>query len=243
MNRHEKYFVLLLIFIVWGVVISIQGKSIMNNSQKSVKASEISVLARQLEEEKVRNDDIIKQISELEKLKEERLRTIFTNQNNTIATDTLKEIEYYKLLAGLTDVTGPGIIITLDDAPARTDANLLDLIIHDSDIKELLNILRIHGAQALAINEERILATSKQICAGPTILINDSRYPVPYVIKAIGNSDKLYNAVVVSELVMILNVFDIKVEVVKKNDIRINKYQLTREREEKLLSGLEVREE
>lgn len=243
MNRHERNFVLLLIFVVLGAVISVQGKSIMNNNQKSAKTNEIAILAKQVEEEKIKNEEMTKQISELEKLKEDRLVTIFKNQNNTIATETLKEIEYYKLLAGLTDVKGPGVVITLDDAPARTDANLLDLIIHDSDIIELMNLLRINGAQALSINGERILSTSKQICAGPNILINDNRYPVPYVIKAIGNSEKLYNAIMESEYVDILKVFDIKVEVEKQNEVRILKYQLTKEREGKLLSGLEVREE
>ena len=64
-------------------------------------------------------------------------------------------------------------------------------IIHDYDIRTILNELKTAGAQAIAINGERVVPMSEQICVGPTIIINDNRYPVPYIIEAIGEPDGL----------------------------------------------------
>lgn len=91
----------------------------------------------------------------------------------------------------------------------------------------------------MAINDERILATSKQICAGPTILINQNRYPVPYVVKAIGDPDALYDAIEQSEAVIIMRIYDIQVDIRKESEIIIPRYRTYRNIRN-MISGLEV---
>jgi uncharacterized protein YlxW (UPF0749 family) len=115
------------------------------------------------------------------------------------------ELDYLKLISGLTDVTGEGVVISLNDAENPDSESVMDFIIHDSDILNVVNQLRLAGALAISINNERIISTSEQLCAGPTIKINNNRYAVPYEIKAIGDSTVLYNAmkdsIVIQEMI------------------------------------------
>ena len=117
--------------------------------------------------------------------------------------------------------------------------NIEDYIIHDADITGILNELRSNGAEAISINGERILGTSKLVCAGPTIFLNKSRYPPPYVIKAIGDPDTLYNAIDQLPNVAIMRIYGIRVDIRKEYDMVIDKYRLYESIDE-WLSSLEV---
>ena len=64
-------------------------------------------------------------------------------------------------------------------------------IIHDDDLLRVINELRAAGAEAIAINGERIVAMSEIRCAGPTLSVNNNRSAPPYEIKAIGNPNNL----------------------------------------------------
>jgi uncharacterized protein YlxW (UPF0749 family) len=99
------------------------------------------------------------------------------------------ELDRARLLAGITPVRGPGLIITLSDSkrpPVHGDDPAL-FIIHDEDILKLVNVLRAAGAEALSVNGERLLASTEIHCAGPVISINNTRVAAPFEIKAIGN--------------------------------------------------------
>lgn len=104
-----------------------------------------------------------------------------------------REIEDLKPLAGLTALSGPGIVVTLDDArlPA-TAKNIERSIVHSQDITDVVNAAWKAGAEAIAINGERIVGTSS--CVGATIQINGRLMSPPYVIDVIGPSDELYGA-------------------------------------------------
>ncbi|MBT9155192.1 MAG: hypothetical protein DDT37_00157 [Firmicutes bacterium] len=100
------------------------------------------------------------------------------------------ELDRARLLAGITAVSGPGLVITLSDSkkpPVHGDDPRL-FIIHDEDILKLVNVLRAAGAEALSVNGERLLASSEIHCAGPVISINNVRVASPFVISAIGNA-------------------------------------------------------
>lgn len=99
------------------------------------------------------------------------------------------ELDRARLLAGITPVRGPGLIITLSDSkrpPVHGDDPTL-FIIHDEDILKLVNVLRAAGAEALSVNGERLLASTEIHCAGPAISINNTRVAAPFEITAIGN--------------------------------------------------------
>jgi uncharacterized protein YlxW (UPF0749 family) len=68
-------------------------------------------------------------------------------------------------------------------------------IVHDSDMLHVINELRGAGAEAIAINGTRIMATSRISCGGPTINVGKSeRFTPPFVIHAIGDPDALWPA-------------------------------------------------
>ena len=111
-----------------------------------------------------------------------------------------EEIQATRLTAGLLPVKGPGIEIVLND---RKRDSFLDsdpyimnyFIVHDSDMLHVINELRGAGAEAIAINGTRIMATSRISCGGPTINVGKSeRFTPPFVIHAIGNPDELMAA-------------------------------------------------
>ena len=66
---------------------------------------------------------------------------------------------------------------------------------HQDDILRILNELRSAGAEALSVNDQRVLATSEIRCAGNTVSINNTRTAAPFVIKAIGDPEQLESGI------------------------------------------------
>lgn len=95
--------------------------------------------------------------------------------------------------AGLTDVEGKGIVVTLDDSPNGLIKD--QAIAHAADLRDLVNVLRGAGAEAISINDERVVATTAIDCIVNTILVNETRLSNPFVVKAIGNPDQLERVV------------------------------------------------
>lgn len=104
-----------------------------------------------------------------------------------------KQLNVHRQEAGLTPVRGPGIIVRLDDSPMEPkvgdDPNYY--IVHDIDLMALVNELWASGAEAISINEQRLVMTSAIRCVGPTITVNTVRLTPPYVVKAIGPPSNL----------------------------------------------------
>lgn len=105
-------------------------------------------------------------------------------------------IDDLRLRAGQIPLTGPGIIVTIDDSKTASKAgdNQNLYIIHDDDLLRVVNELRAAGAEALSINGQRLMAMSEIRCAGPTLSVNNVRSAPPYEIRAIGNVETLEKA-------------------------------------------------
>ena len=99
------------------------------------------------------------------------------------------ELDRQKLLAGLTPVQGPGVLVTLDDSDAAVPpgADSGAYLIHEYDLRDIVNLLWMAGSEAIAINEERLVSNSSVICLGSTVMVNDTRLSPPYFIRAVGN--------------------------------------------------------
>ena len=103
------------------------------------------------------------------------------------------ELSRLRMLAGLESVEGNGLAVTLADNP-RPPENALEInnyIIHDYDVRAILNALWAGGAGAVAINGERLVQSSAVRCVGTTILVNSTRLGAPFVVSAIGDPDSL----------------------------------------------------
>jgi len=105
-----------------------------------------------------------------------------------------EELDRARILAGVTELYGPGVEVTLNDSniTIKPGENPNLYVLHDEDVLRVLNELRAAGAEALSINGQRILANTELRCTGPTIVVNkNKRLAPPYVITAIGNPDTL----------------------------------------------------
>ena len=225
MKHKDNRFIFVLAFLLLGVVLSVQFRSTLKlNKLNASSGYEVEQLNAMITEEKKAGEQLKASVKKNEKLWDDSLKASIHSSNNSYLKNLLDEHEAVKLKTGFTDVMGPGIIIKLDDALARKNQDLSTLIIHDSDIKKLLSELKNAGAQAISINGERIISTSEPICAGPTILINKNRYPVPYTIMAIGNADNLYKKVDESDRMAYMRRDGIRVSIEKSKEVVISKY-------------------
>lgn len=104
--------------------------------------------------------------------------------------DLIAEAE---MAAGMVPLMGPGVKVLMDDSdrPTRPGENPNHFIIHDQDVLRMINDLRAAGAEGLAINGQRLVATSEIRCAGPIITVNGIPTPMPVEITAVGDPDTL----------------------------------------------------
>ena len=109
--------------------------------------------------------------------------------------------------AGLEAVHGPGLVVTLTDAQRDAngrfprDASPDDLVVHQQDISAVINALWTAGAEALQVQDQRIIAASAPRCVGNTLLLNGRTYSPPYVVTAIGDAPVMQAALAAAPLV------------------------------------------
>ena len=107
----------------------------------------------------------------------------------TALADLNTQLESQRILAGLVALHGPGVQVVLDDSAVKnipSGDDVANYIIHDYDIRDVISALWQAGAEAIAVGDERVVATTSVYCVGSTILVNDTRMSPPYKITAIG---------------------------------------------------------
>jgi len=133
--------------------------------------------------------------------------------------------------AGMTEVRGPGIQVTLRDSDldASPSGDLNDLVIHEQDLQAVINALWAGGAEAMSVNGQRILATTAIRCVGNTLLLHGGVYSPPYVVRAIGDDVSLGDALdrdyVVEALRTAATQYGLGVEVAVAEDLRLPAYE------------------
>jgi uncharacterized protein YlxW (UPF0749 family) len=158
--------------------------------------AEISVGAAELESSRVELSIQRLEVEQLElKTTLAQLRQELAARQGAAAahTDRLQalrvELDRQQLLAGLVPVQGPGVVVILDDSavqiPSGADPNAY--IIHEYDLRDIVNLLWMAGSEAIAINDERLVGNSSIYCVGSTVMVNNTRLSPPYFIRAIGN--------------------------------------------------------
>ena len=94
--------------------------------------------------------------------------------------------------AGLRPASGPGVTITLDDAPddalaaASNGGDVSSLLVHQQDIQAVANALWAGGATAMTLQGQRVVATTGIKCVGNTVVLHGVPYSPPYRISAVG---------------------------------------------------------
>lgn len=100
------------------------------------------------------------------------------------------------LAAGLVPVAGPGVRVVLDDSEldAAPTGNVNDLVVHSQDVQAVVNALWKAGADAVAINGQRLVSTSAVLCVGNTLLLNGTVHSPPYSVSAVGAGKDRFEA-------------------------------------------------
>jgi uncharacterized protein YlxW (UPF0749 family) len=151
-------------------------------------------------------------------------------ENEGSLSDYTRALENVRSAAGLLQVKGNGLVVTLGDNqnyPKEDDPN--NYVIHDYDIRLVVNSLFAGGAKAVSVNGQRLISTSSVRCAGGTILINSTREVTPYTIKAVGDPGKLRQALDQDDttkrlLNEVKTFYGLQADVVQTNDISIPGY-------------------
>lgn len=227
MNNDKKFkFIILITSFLLGFFIAIQYDQNIPYLP--------SFTLRSIQETKNEIDSLINETKSLNGLIEDKERQIeeyknIVNEDKDAIDILIAELEKNKIISGLQNIQGSGVIVTLRDNMAEDSFGSeydLDLV-HDIDILRILNDLRGAGAEAISINDERILSITEIKCGGPIIRANGKSLGAPFHIKAIGDQ-KLLNAAINAPNTYsyaLKNIDRINVETTIKDDVKILAYR------------------
>jgi uncharacterized protein YlxW (UPF0749 family) len=104
-----------------------------------------------------------------------------------------RQLETFRAQAGHVPLAGPGVVVELDDSPfpLRPGDDPNTVILHYTDLQGVLGELWASGAEAVAVNDERMIASTGLNCVGTTIMCNAKRMAPPYRIAAIGDAEQM----------------------------------------------------
>lgn len=164
-----------------------------------------------------------------EKEKELNLLKEIGESDEDIVDVLADDLRYNRVLSGNTKIQGPGISIKMYDNPDSevVGFDIDDDIIHDVDILNILNDLKVAGAEAISINDERVMSSSEIKCLGPVVKINKKSVGTPFIIRAVGDPKSLMASVVASGTYgdILKNVYAIGFEPKIEDNIVIEEYR------------------
>ena len=100
------------------------------------------------------------------------------------------QLQDARIAAGLVALTGPGVVLRVEDAAQSGQGSVRsEGQVTARDVRTLVEELWLAGAEAVAVNSERVLASTAIIDIGGSILVNSAYLAPPYQVSAIGPSD------------------------------------------------------
>lgn len=121
----------------------------------------------------------------------DQIQTSASTQSDA-AKDLQARIDGLKTVAGLNERAGDGVEIVLDDARGAAAAKDVEKsICHNTDLTDIVNQAWRGGAEAIAINDERIVGSSSIYCVGSTIMVNGTLMSPPFKVLVIGPQNEL----------------------------------------------------
>ncbi len=228
MNKKQIGIILGIVCLLLTTAIIVQIKTIKHSGVETNATFSEDSLRDEVLRWKEKSDNASEELSKVEK-ELEKQRTKAT-QNDETSKSNEEEIKVSNAVLGLSDVTGEGVEITLqDNQDVTTETATNDIsyyVVHDIDILSVVNELKNAGAEAISINGERIINTTSITCAGNVAQINGEKVGAPFIIRAIGKSETLYEALNrPGGYIELLNDSGIVSNIKKSNNITIQKYK------------------
>lgn len=224
--KKGRYVVLSLVFLIIGFMISF-SYHLTQQEKESIK-----ITTSQWERDmKLRNE-----LVELEEKNRELQRELFAKQKKVMDMekkladeqqayhDMAKEAERYRVFLGKVKVKGPGVIVTLKDGEYNlSEENVNNYLVHERHVFMVVNELYAAGAEAVAVNGQRLSNHSYMVCNGPVIEIDGNQHPAPFEIAAIGDPQVLAAALNLPGGIKDMLVSEnIEVKIETKNEIVFN---------------------
>ena len=211
--------------IVLGIIISMQYKLIQTNYLNGILPT-------------TKQNDLINDLNSLKESKQamtlelESARATLqeiekaASKDNAVINHLTAVIKEYEILAGKTDVHGEGVVITVDNTPNDgSNAYQGQVVDNYRLILSLVNELNAAGAEAISVNDQRIVAITEIRVASGAINVNGITQKIPLVVKAIGKKSALEGAVTsVNGIVDELRRFQLLVDVRTLDDIDIPRF-------------------
>ncbi len=217
------------IMIVTIGIICILLTSVMFVQFKSVQVIEASGVGQKRETElrteystlKDKSSEMKQQLEEIQNTTKE-----YTNQSSDVQAtmDLLKsDVDKARCDLGYTDVKGPGIILTIADG--KNAANDKEQVITYNDLIMAINELKYAGAEAISLNDERVVNNSFVANISEYMVMNDNRISGPYTIKVIGDSKNLESVINIKGGIKdYLESYNKQISYTVENEVYINKY-------------------
>ena len=172
--------------VIFATVMFAQFKTVEQTNITEIEAMRESELRTELSSWKSKYDEINLKYEEISKKVEEYKQQMKDNVDATaLIKNDIAENEKY---LGYSDVEGEGLVITLEDNSKKE--------ITSDDLLNLVNQLKLAGAEAISINDERVVNTTDiTIVNGAFVFVNGKRLSSPYTVKVIGNQKYLDSAI------------------------------------------------
>lgn len=188
MGRSKGFYIsITLVTVFLGILLATQFRTTQQLTRNMSNSSErFKSILRVLDQARQKETKVTAQVTQLRsQLESTKIGRAIDEKDATLT----RKINSVKMMTGELAVSGPGLIITLDDREATATQ------VFSGDIKDIINILRYAGAEAISINGQRVVSNTAVHEAGRNLLVNkvpiNRREGIPYEFTAIGDRDKL----------------------------------------------------
>ncbi|QGG39956.1 DUF881 domain-containing protein [Aeromicrobium yanjiei] len=191
--RQQASFVVLLIFVLTGFLFVAASVSADGTDLRPTGGDVGSLLRERSERIDARRAEANTLRSEIDRL---------SSSVSGRSLDKLrKRVDALEPATGLTPVRGPGVRVTLTDAPDAGDLSGVDpnwQVVHQQDIQAYVNALWAGGAEAISLQGQRLIATTGIRCVGNVVILDGVPYSPPYVIEAVGDQTGMSSSMITS---------------------------------------------
>ena len=222
LGKKEKISISIMIGVVAILLVStlfIQIRSVEEYKKAGIETLRDDELETQIATYKAKYEEAEEQYQENQNIIQEYKNTANENEKTSELLD--KELEQTNMLLGLTDVTGPGVVITMK--------NTMEIDYTASNIRNLINELKYAGAEAISINGNRVINLTDivEINDSYILMYGNVRLNSPYVVKAIGDTTYLTSTLNMKNtgFVDTMKSYGLDIKVEEENKITIEKYK------------------
>ncbi|MDW7669813.1 MAG: DUF881 domain-containing protein [Bacillota bacterium] len=221
---YKKIF-LTTISIILGLIFALQYQVVKSESGEIIttkKASELAYELRQVENER---ENLLLELEEIEN--ELKQYEESASMENDYIKNLNDELNKYKLMAGIIDVEGEGIVLTIDNPSAEAQFNdyTNNIIYNYEYLLLIVSNLNAAGAEAISINGQRYTNYTEIVPVGSHLNINGVSFVPPFEIRAIGNKQTLQSVInFKGGVVWEMQKLNYKIDIEPRDNLKIERY-------------------